>query len=102
DTSKLKAVQYKNFFLVDSAHQFKSGLFDEAMRFQPGDTYTRSDHNLTLSRLINLGVFNFVKNRFEIVQGTDSPMLNSYYYLTPMPKKSLHAEIFGTTKSDNL
>ncbi|HXB45775.1 MAG TPA: BamA/TamA family outer membrane protein, partial [Puia sp.] len=24
------------------------------------------------------------------------------YYLTPMPKKSLHAEIYGTTKSDNL
>ncbi len=102
DTNKLNAVNYKKFYLVDSPHRFKPAMFEEAMRFRPGDTYTRSDHILTLSRLINLGVFKFVKNRFDVVQGTDSPLLNSYYYLTPMPKKSLHAEIYGTTKSDNL
>ena len=38
------------------------------MRFDSGDVYNRTDHNLTLSRLINLDVFKFVKNRFE-----DSP-----------------------------
>jgi outer membrane protein assembly factor BamA len=102
DTSKQKAVEYKNFYLVDSSKMFKPHLFDDMMRFQPGDTYTRSDHNLTLSRLINLNLFKFVKNRFEIASGTDSPMLNSYYYLTPLPKKGLHAEVYGTTKSDNL
>ncbi len=102
DTSKKKAIHYKNFYLVDSAKLFKPTLFDEALRFQPGDTYTRSDHNLTLSRLINLGLFKFVKNRFEMAKGTDSPMLNTYYYLTPLPKKSLQAEIVGTSKSDNL
>ncbi|HLK29069.1 MAG TPA: BamA/TamA family outer membrane protein, partial [Puia sp.] len=102
DTSRQRGKQYKNFYLVDTAHLFKPSLFDEMLRFQPGDTYTRSDHNLTLSRLINLGLFKFVKNRFEIAHGTDSPMLNTYYYLTPNPKKSLHTEIFGTTKSDNL
>ncbi len=102
DTSKQKAIRYKKFYLVDSAKMFKPFLFADMMRFQPGDTYTRSDHNLTLSRLINLNLFKFVKNRFEIAKGTDSPMLNTYYYLTPLPKKALHGEIYGTTKSDNL
>jgi len=102
DTSRENAVHYKNFYLVDTMHLFKPGLFDEMLRFKPGDSYTRSDHNLTLSRLVNLGLFKFVKNRFEIAKGTDSPMLNTFYYLTPMPKKSLHTEIYGTSKSDNL
>jgi hypothetical protein len=102
DTSRKNAVRYKHFYLVDTMHLFEPGLFDEMLRFKPGDTYTRSDQNLTLSRLINLGLFKFVKNRFEIAKGTDSPMLNTFYYLTPMPKKSLHAEVYGTSKSDNL
>jgi outer membrane protein insertion porin family len=102
DTAKRDAIKYKNFFLIDSAKTFKPGLFDEAMRFQPGDTYTRSDHNLTLSRLINLDLFKFVKNRFELVHVADTPMLNTYYYLTPLPKKSLQLQILGTSKSDNL
>jgi outer membrane protein insertion porin family len=102
DTAKQDAVKYKNFFLVDSAKTFKPRLFDEAMRFQPGDTYTRSDHNLTISRLINLDLFKFVKNRFELIRVADTPMLNTYYYLTALPKKSLQLEVLGTSKSDNL
>jgi outer membrane protein insertion porin family len=102
DTAKQDAIQYKNFYLVDSGKLFRPALFDEAMRFQPGDTYTRSDHNLTISRLINSGLFKFVKNRFELVNVADTPMLNTYYYLTPLPKKSLQFQVMGTSKSDNL
>ena len=102
DTSKVHEVQYNKFYLIDSGNLYKPSLFDETLMFQPGDTYTRSDHNHSLSRLINLGLFKFVKNRFEIAPATDSPALNTYYYLTPLPKKSLHGEFLGVTKSDNL
>ena len=73
------------------------------MRFDSGDVYNRKDHNLTLSRLINLDVFKFVKNRFELSPNSegDTGRLNTYYYLTPLPKKSLRAEISGNTKSNN-
>jgi outer membrane protein assembly factor BamA len=70
------------------------------MVFDSGELYNRTDHNLTLNRLINVNVFRFVKNRFEAV--SDSFKLNAYYYLTPLPKKSLRAEINTTTKSNNL
>jgi outer membrane protein insertion porin family len=102
DTLKNNAVDYKEFYLADTNHLFKPRLFYQTIRFAPGDYYDRSDHNTTLSRFINLGLFKFVKNRFEPVPGIDSPKLNTYYYLTPLPKKSLHFEVNGNTKSDNL
>ena len=73
------------------------------MLFDSGDVYNRTDHNLTLSRLINLDLFKFVKNRFEDSPNSegDTGRLNTFYYLTPSPKKSLRAEISGNTKSNN-
>lgn len=64
--------------------------------------YSRTEHVQTINRLVSLGVFKFVKNRFEPVPGMNIPWLNSYYYLTPMPKKSLRAEVNASTKSNNL
>jgi outer membrane protein assembly factor BamA len=58
------------------------------MNFEPGDVYNRTDHKQTLSRLVNLDLFKFVKNRFEINTQTDSAYLDVSYYLTPLPRKS--------------
>jgi outer membrane protein assembly factor BamA len=69
------------------------------MQFKPNDLYSRKAHNLALNRLINLGVFKFVKNRFEVDPFTDE--LNTFYYLTPLPKKTLRAEFTGNTQSNN-
>jgi outer membrane protein assembly factor BamA len=77
-------------------------MFTQAMQFDPGDVYTRTDHSKSISRLVNLNIFKFVKNRFEVVPRIDSPKLNATYYLTPLPKKSLRAEINASTKSNNL
>ena len=99
DTNKANAQFYRGYYVVDSANFYNPRLFAQAMQFNPGETYNRTEHNLTLNRLINLGIFKFVKNRFEINSDTT---LNAYYYLTPMPKKSLRAEIGGNTKSNNL
>ncbi len=100
DTSKANAVLYEGYYVIDPRKRFKPKLFTHVMQFQPGDLYNRTDHNQTLSRLINLNEFKFVKNRFE--QVPDSAKLDVYYYLTPMRKKSLRGEITATTKSNNL
>ena len=57
------------------------------MQFKPGDLYNRTDHNLTLNRLINLDQFRYVKNRFEVVE--DTAKLDVYYYLTPLQRQAL-------------
>ena len=102
DTTKKSAVLYKGYSIVDRQHLYKPKMFDLMMLFKPGDTYKLSNHNLTLNRLITLGLFKFVKNRFEIAPQIDTPKLNAYYYLTPLPKKSLKVELNGSTKSNNL
>lgn len=99
DTSKKYGVMYKDYYVIDSSKFYKPKLFQQAMQFRKGNIYNRREHNATLQRLINLGIFKFVKNRFEMEGDTS---LNVYYYLTPLPKKSLRAEIGGSSKSNNL
>lgn len=91
---------HKGYHVIDRKNLFKPLVFEQMMRFEPGELYNRTEHNLTINRLINLATFKFVKNRFEPV--TDSFKLNTYYYLTPLTKKSLSAEIGGLSKSNNV
>jgi outer membrane protein assembly factor BamA len=101
DTMPTNEQVVKGYHIIDRKQRFKPFVFEEAMQFKPGDLYSRTDHNQTLNRLINLNVFKFVKNRFEVAP-VDSPKLNVYYYLTPLPPKSIHAEITTVTRSNNL
>ncbi len=99
DTSHEFEEFYKGYYVIDREKMFKPNLFEHVMQFKPNELYNRKDHNLALNRLINLGVYKFVKNRFEVDPYTDA--LNTFYYLTPLPKKTLRAEISGNTKSNN-
>lgn len=100
DTNKSHAILYKGYYIVDKENLYKPRLFEHAMQFKPGEVYNRTDHNQTLNRLMNLNVFKFVKNRFEPVLVGDSSKLNAYYYITPLPTKTVSAEVTGTTKSN--
>ncbi len=102
DSSKAQAQYYKGYYIIDRRKRFKPSMFVDAMKFKPGDIYNRTNHNFTLSRLINLDLFKFVKNRFEQNPTTDSAYLDAYYYLTPLPRKSLRVELTTITRSNNL
>lgn len=102
DTNQANARFYQGFYVVDEKRTHKPRLFEQALQFERHEVYNRTDHNLSLNRLINLGVFKFVKNRFEEVPSLDTPKLDAYYYLTPFPKQSLRLELTGHTKSNNL
>jgi outer membrane protein insertion porin family len=102
DTVFSSASLFQGYYIVDPRKRFKPKLFPRILRFDSGDVYSRKDHNLTLSRLINLDVFKFVKNRFELSPNSqgDTGRLNTYYYLTPLRKKSLRVEVGGNQRSD--
>ncbi|HEU0065470.1 MAG TPA: hypothetical protein VFQ58_10575, partial [Flavisolibacter sp.] len=57
DTSKANAIFSNGYYLVDKRKRFNPNLFQNAMQFNPGDVYSRNDHNQTLNRLINLNLF---------------------------------------------
>jgi outer membrane protein insertion porin family len=98
DTATDSMVVVDNYHVIDKKKTFKPTVFSEAMVFEKGDKYSLDDQNTSLSRLVNMGVFKFVKNRFDPV--TDS-LLDVFYYLTPYPKKSLRFEVGLLTQNDN-
>jgi outer membrane protein insertion porin family len=101
DTSLVDLQEHNGYYIIDRRNRFKPKLIDETMQFRPDEVYNRTDHNQTLRRLINLNLFKFVKNRFENT-GSDSPRLDVFYYLTPLPPKSLSAEVTAISRSNNL
>lgn len=98
--SKEKAILYDSVYIVDSAQRFKPRMFKYNLRFHPNDLYNRQDHNLTLNRLVSLGVYKFVKVRFERSDTADKK-LNAFYYLSPNNRYSTRAQISALTKSNN-
>lgn len=102
DTSKSDAVLFDGLHVIDKDSTFKPSVFSRSIFFRSGEVYNRTDHNLSLSRLISIGSFKFVKARFENDESAAKPTLNAFYNLTPLPHKSLRGEVLGTTKSNNL
>ena len=99
--SKNNATFYDSFYVVDPYKKFNPRMFKRNLRFHPGDLYNRRDHNLTLSRLVSLGVYKFVKARFEEVDTVKDARLNALYYLSPNNKYSAKAQVSALSKSNN-
>jgi outer membrane protein assembly factor BamA len=91
-------VTHKGFVMIDPEKTFRPKLFDQVMAFVPGDVYNRADHNRSLNRLIDLGVFKYVENKFL---DAGNSRLDAYYFLTPFQKKSLRLELQGRNTSTN-
>ncbi len=96
-----KIKQEKGLTIVDPNDKFNNKIFSRTIVVKPGDLYNRDMHNLSLNRLVTLGVYKFVKVRFENADSVRGNKLNAYYYLTPTEKKSIRATVSGLTKSNN-
>lgn len=88
--------------ITDPGNHYKRRIFYDAIGFRRGNMYTNTMHDVSLQRLINLQNFRFVKNRFDLVPRSDSALLDVYYDLSPMKKKSLQTVLSASTKSNNL
>jgi outer membrane protein assembly factor BamA len=104
DSIKTDSIFWQNgFFLVDPEKLYKPKVFDRVISYKPGIIYNREDHNKTLSRLVNLGTFRFVKNTFEeLPNPKDTGILNAYYYLYAAKQRNIRLESSGKTNSANL
>ena len=93
---------YEGLHIVDPQHLFRPSIFARSIYFKPGGRYTLDDHELTLSRLVNLGAFKYVKVALEPADsGADNRYLNTDIFLTPAKRKSLRLEISGNSRSNN-
>ncbi|MCF6132293.1 translocation and assembly module lipoprotein TamL [Flavobacterium wongokense] len=92
--------KYKDLRIIGNDGLFKPRVWDRTLYFKRNDLYNRTNHNLTLNRLVNLGTFKFVKNQFK-ESDTIGNYLDAYYYLTPLERKSIRVEILAKTNSAN-
>lgn len=97
--NRKNVTRYKDFYVIDSTHKFKPQVFDRAMLFHKGEIYNVADHNLSLNRLVNIGTFKFVKNRFEPRISIDTARLDAFYYLTPQKGKTIRTELTAKTNT---
>lgn len=100
DSSGKGLIVYDTLNILDTQIIFKPKLFAQSITYRPGRTYSSRAQNATLSRLINLNVFKFVKNRFEIAD-TIARKLDVNYYLTPAKKRSLQGSIEAFSKENS-
>ncbi|MES2240053.1 MAG: BamA/TamA family outer membrane protein [Bacteroidota bacterium] len=97
---KMDTIKYQDLTIIDNKTVFKPFIFEKTLLFNKGDLYNRTTHNLSLNRLITLGTFKFVKNEFK-ENSVLKNQLDSYYYLTALPKKSIQIETLAKTNSAN-
>ena len=59
-----KPTMWQGYTIIDPGQLFKPSLFSNTLTYKPGSIYNIKDQNLSLSRLINLGVFKICKIEF--------------------------------------
>lgn len=89
-------------FYIDLDNKFSPDAIVRSVFFRKGDLYSRNNHDLTLNRLMNLGVFKFLNIRFVDADSAGIPRLEPHIYLTPLPTKNVRFELNGVSKSNNL
>src|SRR5690606_29492686 len=89
------------YYIVGRTGRYKPSIFKIPMQFSPRERYNRDDEVATVSKLVNMGTFKFVKYEFTDIYTYPEPRLDVLYELTPYSKKSLQVEIGAVTKNDS-
>jgi len=97
----LTPVKFEDFNIYDNRSTFKPWVFNRLIFFKKDEWYNRRDHNQSLNRLVNIGVFQGVKVEFLPLDSFKNNQLNLNVYLTPLKKNSLSFSVTGTSKSNN-
>lgn len=102
DTSKNGMEKINGIYIRDTVKYLKANALTRSITYRENDLYNIKEHNKTLNRFINMGVFKFVKSRYLGSSDTLNPRyLDVYYYLTPMQRKSLQAEVAQFSKTNS-
>ena len=97
DTASVDGCSY-----IDLDGKFEPYVVVRSVFLRKGEIYSRTNHDITLNRLMNLGVFKFVNIRFVDAASAGTPRLEPHIYLTPLSMKSIRFELLGVSKSNNL
>ena len=81
---------------------FKPRLLKDYILIEKGKKYDPVKSRLSSNRLSSIGNYKYVNLRYEELDKTDSVgHLAASFYLSPMTKRSIKAELLGISKSNN-
>jgi outer membrane protein assembly factor BamA len=96
----LDQISYPNYKLIDPRKKFKPYVFEKIVTLKQDSIYSRTAHNISLQRLVDLGAFRYIRASFERLRDT-AALLNANFYLTPTYKRSIQFQVSGNSKSNN-
>lgn len=99
--SKKDTIEINGYHYINTDSAFHPSAILRSIFLRKGNAYSRKDHNLTISRLMGMGVFRFASVKFvdTIIDGQG--FLDTWIQLTPFQKKSLQVQMQTVTKSNN-
>ena len=98
---KTDTILINGYHYINKDSAFHPSAVLRSVFLKKGNAYSRKDHNLTISRLMGMGVFKFASIKFvdTIIDGQG--FLDTWINLTPLQKKSLQVQMQTVTKSNN-
>ena len=93
-------VEGKNY--IQGNLVFKPELLNDYILIEKGQKYNPKLSSLSTNRLSSIGNYKFVNLRYDELETGDSiGRLEANFFLSPMTRRSLRAELLGVTKSNN-
>lgn len=93
-------VESKNF--IQGNLVFKPTLLNDYILIEKGQNYSPKLSSLSTNRLSSIGNYKFVNLRYDELEMSDSlGHLEANFFLSPMTRRSLRAELLGVSKSNN-
>lgn len=92
----------EGYYFVENVNNFSHKVLSRYIRLKEGAIYKKKDHDLTISRLMGMGVFKFVSIRFNDTLNADSSaLLDARINLTQVLPMTLKMDVDIGTKSNN-
>ncbi len=93
-------IEGKNF--IQGNLVFKPELLNDYILIEKGQNYSPNLSSLSTNRLSSIGNYKFVNLRYDELETGDSiGRLEANFFLSPMTRRSLRAELLGVSKSNN-
>ena len=99
NTSSKDTTLFQNVLFIGNS-SIRPAVILRSVFLREGELYSRKNHNITLSRLMGMGTYKFVKINLD-KSADQLQTLNADILLTPSPRKSVQAELQMVSKSNN-
>lgn len=99
--NKADTIEYEGYHYINTDSAFHPSAIVRSVFLKKGDAYSRKAHNLTITRLMGMGVFKFANVIFKDTILDNLGLLDVWINLTQLQKKSLQVQMQTVTKSNN-